>query len=207
MIRKIHTQLFAILLLAFVFTACSKDDDDSNNSTPDDSTDNPAEVSDPASLDEGTAEFAAAGNETFNFSNATSSWTHNGFVEFSGRKYTTTDLNLRNAADDVYLSVTFFVHDPNADINGGELPVAGTYDFDLTFTELTSEDTESYAEVFVGGDGLEYYYEDNGSSGTVEITSFDGNILEGQVNLSNMTNSENEDVSLNVAASFKADEG
>lgn len=205
MFKKIHLQLFTILISTFVFTSCSKDEDNNNPSnTPSGSSDTPAEVSDPASLSEGGADFSAAGTETFHFTDANSIWFNSGALTFSDRTYSETDVTLRADSQDVYLHVIFFVHDQNADLNGGALPEPGTFDFDLGFSELTSENTESYAEVSVGGDDLDYYYDDNNSEGTIEITSFDGDILEGTVHLTGMTNSDNENVSLNVAASFKA---
>ncbi len=208
MSKKVQPAFFAILIAAFLFTACSKDDNNNNTSGSDDpSADTPAEVSDPASLQEGHAEFTTAGTETFEFTNATCTWVNSGVLSFSGRKYAETEVTLDNAANDVYLSVIFFVHDPNADIDGGALPTEGSYDFDLSFTELTSTDTESYAEISLGGDGLENYYSDTGSEGTVTITSFDGNILEGEIHLNNMVGESNENAKINIAASFKASEG
>lgn len=201
MIRRFSISLFTIILSTFIFTSCSSDDDNNDSSNP-----NIPEVSDPSSLQAGQAEFAAAGTEGFDVTTASATWRKGGAMTVNGRTFAETKVTIES--EDIQVSITFYVHDPDADMFGGKLPQAGSYDFDLSTDETSSEDTESYADVFVSGSSLEYAYSDNDSQGSVIITSFDSGVLEGTVNLTGMTNSDFSDevVLFDLAASYSATE-
>lgn len=190
--------------------SCSKDDDDNNggNSNNNNSGDNPADVTDPAELETGESEISAAGAENFTALNTTSSWRNAGAYTTNGRTYSVTEVTMENASNDIQLVVTFNVYDSTATMFGGELPIVGTYDIGLSSSEESSEETEAFAEIVLSGNDLEYYYsDDSDSQGSVEITNFENEILEGKVDVSGLSDYQAPDGTVvNLKASFKAPE-
>lgn len=205
MIQRSTTRFFTVFLAVFVLTACSKDDDD-DGKTPDDSDDQPAQVSDPADLETGAAEFTASGSETFIFTNATSNWRRSGSFTSGIRTYAYTDVTLLNESEDTELTLTFNVYDPDATAFSGELPAVGSYGFDYNFQELASDSIDKFAEVYLWSESFENSFGHNQAEGEIVITSFEDGVMEGYVNLNGMTGSGETNATINLAASFKAEE-
>lgn len=207
MTRIFSLKMVAIFGLTIGMIGCSKDDD-TDQSDPPTNGDMPAAVADPADLEEGEAQFAAAGAEEFTFTSATCSWRNAGTFSAMDRKYAMTELVINNADETAQMTITFYVHDTAATISGGKLPQAGAYAMGLDLTEMGSESTEAFAQVLVSGDDLDYYYEDDGDTeGAVVITQFDNDILMGRVDAQKLSDyNAPDDILLNVAASFRAPE-
>lgn len=204
MISRISQSLMAVILMAFVFAGCSKEDDDDQNQT---DPNMPSNVSDPADLPSGGAEASGAGAESFAFTDLQAEWRKAGATTWNGRTYANTELTLQDSTGDLSVSINFLVYDTAATMFGGKLPEPGMFDIGLTLQQMQNENTEAYAEIYVSGESLEYDYSHaTESGGGITITSFENGVMMGKVDVQDLPDFDDDDIKLNLAASFKAEE-
>ncbi len=195
--------LIAGLTLGII--SCSEDEEDMADT-------GITEITDPADLSDGEADFIATGDETFSFISNSSSWTKSGKLTVNGRDYAKTILLIVNETEDITITVEFFIHDPEAGFFGGKTPEAGdTYEVGLSIEEQSSEDTQRFADISVLGDNLiTGYFNDTESTGSINIASVNDGVIAGEIDVKEIFGFDFEagkGYHIDVRASFKSLEG
>lgn len=197
---KLPSYLLSFVFLSFIFLMSC--DDDNDDVKPSDESDIMSDLTDPADLADGEAEFAASGYSNFYFDQVSARWNDPGSISYGSINYSMTTIFLQDSKDSLRLNITLLVKDPEEE---GKLPTVGTYPVGVESTP------EQYGSVSLGPLASSKSWDSyNNTTGEVEVTQMENSVITGKLNISKLDTSafgadEAQSVDINLGATFKAE--